>query len=88
MILAAKESEHLLIANLFHKVDEIRHKVATTINTGITLMHWHIGEHINKNILHEKRAEYGKKYVSTMSTKLPRLQGRSTNTKSCNKQTS
>ena len=86
MILAAKESEHLLIADLFHKVDEIRHKVATTINTGITLMHWHIGEHINKNILHEKRAEYGKKYVSTMSTKLPLSQG--STTKSCNKQTS
>jgi len=34
--------------------------VAQEINSEITLMYWHIGKHINWNILGNQRAEYGK----------------------------
>lgn len=33
-------------------------------------MYWHIGERINRDVLHDKRAEYGKAIVSTLSTQL------------------
>ena len=34
-------------------------------------MCWHIGERINKKVLHDQRAEYGKAIVSTVLTQLP-----------------
>ena len=71
IILSQDETEMKLLADLFHIVDEVKQKVAATVNTGITLMYWHIGERINKDVLHDERAEYGKQIVSTLSTKLP-----------------
>ncbi len=36
----------------------------------VTTLYWHIGERINREILGNQRAEYGKKIVSTLSTQL------------------
>ena len=75
IILSQDETEMKLLADLFHIVDEVKQKVAATVNTGITLMYWHIGERINKDVLHDERAEYGKQIVSTVSTKLTERYG-------------
>ncbi len=75
IILPQDETEIKLLADLFHIVDEVKQKVAVTVNTGITLMYWHIGERINKDVLHDERAEYGKQIVSTVSTKLTERYG-------------
>ena len=69
------ETEIKLLADLFQIVDKVRRSVATTVNTGITLMYWHIGDRINKDVLHDERAEYGKQIVSTVSTKLTERYG-------------
>lgn len=45
--------------------------MAISVNSELTLMYWHIGERINRDVLHDKRAEYGKAIVSTLSTQLP-----------------
>lgn len=45
--------------------------MAISVNSELTLMYWHIGELINKEVLHDQRAEYGKAIVSTLSTQLP-----------------
>ena len=45
--------------------------MAISVNSELTLMYWHIGERINKEVLHDQRAEYGKAIVSTLSTQLP-----------------
>ena len=74
-ILSHDEAEIKLLTDLFHIVDEVKQKVATTVNTGITLMYWHIGERINKDVLHNERAEYGKQIVSTVSAKLTERYG-------------
>lgn len=62
-------------AGLFKDVCQIieaaRQRVAISVNSELTLMYWHIGERINKEVLHDKRAEYGKAIVSTLSTQLP-----------------
>ena len=61
-------------AGLFKDVCQIieaaRQRVAISVNSELTLMYWHIGERINKEVLHDQRAEYGKAIVSTLSTQL------------------
>lgn len=44
--------------------------MAATVNSELTMMYWHIGERINRDVLGNQRAEYGKQIVSTVSTQL------------------
>lgn len=41
-------------------------------NARLTLMYWHICECINREVLGNERAEYGKRIVSAVSTQLQR----------------
>ena len=41
-------------------VDQARIHVAATANYELTMMYWHIGERINREVLDNQRAEYGK----------------------------
>ena len=65
-----------LITDLRTLINEARNKVALIINTEITLLYWHIGKRINKEVLGNQRAEYGKQIVSTVSTQLTKEYGR------------
>ena len=60
-----------LNTNLFSDVklliEESRNAVAQTVNAGLTAMYWNIGKRINDDILENKRAEYGKQIVVTLS---------------------
>jgi len=44
--------------------------VVAQANSTLTLLFWHVGDRINKNILQNKRADYSKEIVSTLSTQL------------------
>jgi predicted nuclease of restriction endonuclease-like (RecB) superfamily len=44
--------------------------VAATANYELTMMYWHIGERINRDVLGNERAEYGKQIVSQVATQL------------------
>ena len=72
-------------AGLFKDVCQIieaaRQRVAISVNSELTLMYWHIGERINKEVLHDKRAEYGKAIVSTLSAQLVNLYGKDFNSR-------
>ena len=46
-------------------------------NREVTLMYWEVGRYINSVVLNSKRAEYGKRIVSTLSTQLTRMYGKS-----------
>lgn len=59
-----------LIKDLRQYIEQARQRVAQTVNSEITLMYWHIGERINRDILGNQRAEYGRQIESTLSTKL------------------
>lgn len=72
---AAPLQEQLLLSDLCQIVDVARQKVATTANTALTLMYWHIGDRINRDVMHEQRAEYGGHIVSKVSTKLTERYG-------------
>ena len=65
-----------LITDLRTLINEARNKVALIVNTEITLLYWHIGKRINKEVLGNQRAEYGKQIVSTVSTQLTKEYGR------------
>ncbi len=53
-----------------------KHQVAKAVNTGLTATYWNIGIRINKDILHHKRADYGKKIISDLSSNLIRTFGK------------
>lgn len=69
------QSEQQLVDDLRHLIDETRRKVAAVANAGIATMYWQIGERINREVLGNQRAAYGKRIVSTVSTHLQREYG-------------
>ncbi len=56
-------------------IDSSRKRVASTINSELTLLYWNIGKEINQNILQNKRADYGKQVLISLSKKLKQYYG-------------
>ena len=59
-----------LVDDLRQIINQARNRVAVNVNAELTLMYWHIGERINREVLGHKRAEYGKQIVSQVATQL------------------
>lgn len=59
-----------LIQDLRQIIEQARGQVAATANYELTMMYWHIGERINREVLGNQRAEYGKQIVATVSRQL------------------
>lgn len=59
-----------LFTEISKLINESRQRVAITVNSEISLLYWHIGKRINDDILQNKRAEYGKQIVYTLSKQL------------------
>jgi len=59
-----------LIEDLRQIIEQARGQVAATANYAQTMMYWHVGERINREVLGNQRAEYGKQIVSAVSTKI------------------
>ena len=68
-----------LLNDICHIIEAARQKVAINVNRELTLMYWSIGERINKEVLQNQRAEYGKAIVSTLSTQLQERYGKDFN---------
>ncbi|WLE95925.1 MAG: PDDEXK nuclease domain-containing protein [Candidatus Electrothrix communis] len=65
-----------LIVDLRQLIDEARSAVAVTVNAGLTFLYWRVGARINKEILNQSRAEYGKQIVATVSQQLTEHYGK------------
>ncbi|MBQ6726227.1 MAG: DUF1016 family protein [Bacteroidales bacterium] len=65
-----------MVEDLRQIIEQARGRVAATVNSELTLMYWHIGERINRDVLGNQRAEYGKQIVSTVSTQLQEEYGK------------
>jgi len=63
-------SQESLIQDLRQIIEQTRGHVAATANYSLTMMYWHIGERINREVLGNHRADYGKQIVSAVSTQL------------------
>lgn len=63
-------------------IQEAREQVAQTVNVGLTLLYWQVGNRIRREILKEKRAEYGESIVHALSAQLAAEFGRGFSEKS------
>lgn len=65
---------HLQSKNLFNAIatliDDARVRVASTVNSELTLLYWNIGKQINDDILKNGRANYGQTIILELSLEL------------------
>ena len=64
-----------LLADIRSLIEEARAAVAATVNTGLTLLYWRIGQRVNAEVLQGERAAYGKEIVATLAQELTRAYG-------------
>jgi len=68
--------EQELFDEISKMIDQGRHVISAQANSMAILTFWRIGKRINEVILQNKRAEYGKQIVPTLSTQLKEKYGR------------
>ena len=51
-------------------IEAARDATARAVNSALVLLYWSIGDRIRRDVLQEKRAEYGKEILPTLSAKL------------------
>ena len=70
------EPSQLLIWEIKDLIEQSRSEIAVTVNSALTLLYWQVGQRINKEVLGNDRAEYGKHILQTLSAKLTAEYGR------------
>jgi len=65
-----------LLTDVRELILSARQTMATTANATLTMLHWQIGNRIRKDILRQKRAEYGEQILPTLSKQLEAEFGR------------
>jgi len=73
--------EQNLVKKLVFLVENTKNQVVSQANSSLTTLFWRIGQSINQDILDNKRADYGKEIVVTVSRELVKKFGRSYETK-------
>ena len=67
----------VLLGDIRHLIEQARRWTATAVNTNLTMLYWEIGVRIHQDILHGKRAEYGRQIVHALSAQLTNEYGSS-----------
>jgi len=57
-------------------IEQTKKNVAIKVNSALTMMYWQIGKYISDEILKNKRADYGKEIVQTLSVQLTKEYGK------------
>lgn len=65
-----------LINDVRRLIDTSRAQLASTVNSALTLLYWHIGRRIRSEVLKGERAGYGEQIVLTLSKQLEADYGR------------
>lgn len=71
-----KATSKQLLGEIRTLIESARSQVAQAVNAGLVLLYWHIGDRIRRDILQQKRAEYGEEIVPTLSVQLEAEYGR------------
>lgn len=66
---AAKSGKGLFL-EISGMIAAAKERVAVAVNAELTMLYWNVGRRINKEILGEKRAGYGKRVVAELSANL------------------
>ncbi len=69
--------EQALLNEISEMIEQGRRTIAAQVNNTVILTFWRVGKRVNEVVLQNKRAEYGKQIVSTLSTQLKVKYGRS-----------
>ncbi len=72
---------NVLFNELSSLIEQSKQKIAVTANSTLTLLFWHVGKRINEEVLHNERAEYGKRIIETVSVELENKYGKNFNEK-------
>jgi hypothetical protein len=59
-------SDNVFINEIKELIEKSRQQVALSVNATMSFLYWQIGKRVNEEILHYKRAEYGKQIVATL----------------------
>jgi len=71
------QSEDRLYQELSQLIEQSKAQLVSYANSTLTTLFWQVGKRINEHILQNKRADYGKAIVSTLSAQLEKEFGRS-----------
>lgn len=71
-----KKTAPNLFTELSALIEQSQQQVVAQANSTLTLLFWQVGARINREILQNKRAEYGKQIVSIVSAQLESAYGR------------
>jgi len=70
-------TEQILFEEISAIIEKGRREISLQANHGAVLIFWQVGNRINKEILDNKRADYGKQIVSNLAEQLKSKYGRS-----------
>ena len=65
-----------LVTELRQLIDSARRRAAVAVNAELTLLYWHVGERIHREILGGQRAGYGDEVVAALARQLSAEYGR------------
>lgn len=66
----ARGFDTALVSDLRGIIISTRLTVARGVNAALVMLYWKVGDRIRRNVLNEKRAEYGSEILPTLSAKL------------------
>lgn len=75
MELANKHIDDNLLSDIRQLIESAKSRVAATVNSTMTIMYWHIGDRINRELLGNERATYGKRIIANLSRRLTEQYG-------------
>ena len=64
-----------LYSELSRLIEQSQLQVVSAVNSSVVALFWQVGNRINKHILKNKRADYGKEIVVTLSRQLQKKYG-------------
>jgi predicted nuclease of restriction endonuclease-like (RecB) superfamily len=73
------QTDVALLAELRGLIEQARQHVATTANSTLTMLYWHVGLRIRREVLKDGRADYGAQILATLSQELARDYGKGFN---------
>ncbi|MBW8829689.1 MAG: DUF1016 family protein [Burkholderiales bacterium] len=65
-----------LLGDILQLIEQSRHQLASTVNSTLTLLYWHVGQRIRTEVLQGQRAGYGEHIVSALARQLEAEYGR------------
>ncbi|WP_455639873.1 PDDEXK nuclease domain-containing protein [Parabacteroides sp.] len=65
-----------LLTDVRQLIEQSRIRVASTVNTEMSMLYWSVGKRISEDVLNNERAEYGKQVVISLSQQLTSIYGK------------